>query len=334
VVFLNPRTCGLNKDGDVRYKVDHATSRRTDQIDNEMLEQVEAYLRGEQPDGMLVEDITTVYERGVLVPQYYDQRLYKEFSDLLEREQLESVSIGELVRRGIITVREGHGSPSSDFRSGQIPYVKVSDIRSLRVNVNPTNMVPLILAKKFWRGTESGLREWDLITPNRASSNIGEFAIILPGEEQIVVTKEVFIVRVKENEEGWDPFYLLWALSLRAVRQQWRRVTLMQTNREDVAGRYREIELPVPKDKDWAQEVSLPFRNYFTTIASAKHEFVEAVRNAPFEFIANIATEKASEAFAATEPDGAGVGNDADNSSGGLFSVEPGTTPAAVVDQP
>lgn len=332
VVFLNPRTCGLNKDGDVRYKVDFVTSRRTAEVDNEMLEQVEAYLSGQMPDGIRVEDITTVYRRGILVPQYYDRRFDKEFSELLERESLKSISIGELVERGIITVREGHGSPSSDFRSGQIPYVKVSDIRSLRVNVNPTNMVPLTLAKKFWRGADSGLKEWDLITPNRASSNIGEFAIILPGEEQIVVTKEVFILRVKENEEGWDPFYLLWALSLRAVRQQWRRVTLMQTNREDVAARYREIELPAPKNKEWAEEVSLSFRNYFITLASAKHEFVEAVRSAPFKFIPNIATEKASEAFAANETDGTDVGDVSDGHIETLFDVEPDRSSGVVTE--
>lgn len=307
VVFLNPRTCGMNKGGGTRYKVDHSTSSRTDKIDNEMLEQVELFLRGGIPTGMSIKNVREVYDKGILVPHYYDGQLDREFAELLHQNNLNSISIGELVEQGIITVREGHGSPSSDLRAGRIPYVKVSDIRSLRVNVNPTNMVPLGLAKKFWRGDESGLVAWDLITPNRASSNIGEFAIILPGEEQIVVTKEVFIFRVGENEEGWDPFYLLWALSLRAVRQQWRRVTLMQTNREDVANRYREIALPIPKNKEWAQTVALAFRKYFKTIAAAKRSFVEAVRNAPFEFVANIATEKAGEGSASPDLNGVDV---------------------------
>jgi len=114
--------------------------------------------------------------------------------------------------------------------------VKVSDIRGLRINVNPTNLVTESVARRFWRSESSGLQAWDVITPNRASSNIGEFAILLPGEEQIVVTKEVFVLRVLKGEL-WDPFYLLWALSLRAVRDQWRRVALMQTNREDCGDR-------------------------------------------------------------------------------------------------
>ncbi|UKA07766.1 hypothetical protein IHC92_17220 [Photobacterium damselae subsp. damselae] len=59
----------------------------------------------------------------------------------------------------------GHGSPSSDQRLGTIPYIKVSDLRAGHVNINPTNMIPVDLAKKFWGGDDSGLKPYDLISP-------------------------------------------------------------------------------------------------------------------------------------------------------------------------
>src|SRR5437868_1298444 len=138
VVFLNPRTCGIYKDGGTRFKTDPKTGRRTADIDNELLDHVTAYLENKLPPG----------------------------------------------------------------------------------------------------STRVGLKPWDLVTPNRASSNIGEFAILLPGEEQVVLTKEVFVFRILD-ETLLDAFYLLWALSLKAVRDQWRRIVLMQTNREDCGSRYR-----------------------------------------------------------------------------------------------
>ena len=167
--------------------------------------------------------------------------------------------------------------------------MKVSGIRGLRININPTNLVTESVARRFWRGSSSGLEAWDLITPNRASSNIGEFAILLPGEERVVITKEVFIIRVLDTKL-FDHFYLLWALSLRAVREEWRRIALMQTNREDCGSRYREIILPKPKDKTWADKVSENFRTYFTTIAGAKNRFIESVQKEKFEQVANVAT--------------------------------------------
>jgi type I restriction enzyme M protein len=199
------------------------------------------------------------------------------------------MSIGQLADDGVIRVRGGHGSPGNDQRSGEIPYVKVSDIRGLRININPTNLVTEVVARRFWRGDSSGLEAWDLITPNRASSNIGEFAILLPGEERIVITKEVFVFRVIDASV-FDPFYLLWALSLKAVREQWRRIALMQTNREDCGSRYREIILPKPKDREWAARVSENFRTYFTTIAKAKSTFIESVQQDRFKHVANVAT--------------------------------------------
>ena len=163
----------------------------------------------------------------------------------------------------------------------------MSDIRGLRININPTNLLAENVAQRYWRGKESGLQAWDLVTPNRASSNIGEFAILLPGEERVVLTREVFVLRLLEKTL-FDEFYLLWALSLKAVRDQWRRIALMQTNREDCGDRHREIILPRPKDKAWGQAVSAAFRTYFKSLADAKTAFITSVTTDRFEYVANV----------------------------------------------
>lgn len=132
VVFLNPFTCGIYKDGGARYKIDPQTGRRTDEVDNELGEHVGLLLSDANVPGAVRMNVEDVFRKRVLVPRYYDTRWLDDFKILLEREGLESVSLGELADSGIITVRGGHGSPSNDRRSGNIPYMKVSDIRSLR----------------------------------------------------------------------------------------------------------------------------------------------------------------------------------------------------------
>ena len=69
---------------------------------------------------------------------------------------------------------------------------------------------------------------------------------------------------------NFDSFYLLWVLSLKVVRDQWRRVIFMQTNREDVGKRYLEILLAVPPTQEIAKEASAAFRNYYQTLATAR----------------------------------------------------------------
>lgn len=293
IVLLNPRTCGIYKNGGTRYKTDAKTGRRTNLVDNELIDAVNAYLSGKKSPGEARIRPSKLFESAVLAPTYYDQRYNAGIKTFLKKHSVSGVSVGGLLDSGTLAVRGGHGSPGNDQRTGHIPYVKVSDIRGLRINVNPTNLVSASVAKRFWRGKSSGLLAWDVITPNRASSNIGEFAILLPGEDQVVLTKEMFIFRIA-NSDVWDAFYLLWAFSLNAVRDQWRRIALMQTNREDCGARYREIILPSPPSKDWAREVSGPFRSYFTTIAAANTKFIAGTSADEFDYVANVVTSSQS----------------------------------------
>jgi type I restriction enzyme M protein len=288
VTIMNPQTCGIYKNGSDRFVVDES-GQRTDAIDNELLKQAIMYENSDE-SGFTEVPLSLVYQKDILVPRYYDQTLEVPFATLMKTRGFEAISIGELCDSGVITVSGGHGSPSNDLRIGTIPYVKVSDIRNMRININPTNMIPLELAQKFWKTKDgrSNLQAWDLISPSRASSNIGEFAILVPGEEQVVLTKEVFIIRVQENRDGYSPFYLLWAFSLKAVRKQWQRVTLMQTNREDVGARYREVKVPKPISLEWAEEVSKAFKAYFVGLADAKKKFVVATYSDNYEYIASV----------------------------------------------
>lgn len=291
VDFLNPQTCGIYKNGSTRFVVDKGGN-RTKEIDNQLLVQASSYEMSKMSPYVFNVRLKETISKDVLVPQYYDENLQHPFKSLLNKIGCKSISIGKLCDEGFIQVLSGHGSPSNDLRMGNIPYVKVSDIRNLRINVNPTNLVPLELAKKFWKTTDgkSNLKAWDLISPSRASSNIGEFAILLPGEEQIVITKEVFIIRKTKKDSFYSPFYLLWALSLKEVRKQWQRVSLMQTNREDVGNRYKEIEIPIPPSKEWADEVSFAFRNYFEGLADAKKSFARKTHSDDFNYIASVSS--------------------------------------------
>lgn len=291
VVFLNARTCGIYKNGGPRYKTDAETGRRTDEIDNELNELVDAYLAGSRHEGIVSVSTASAMRNRVLVPTYYDRRHEQEFEAVISELGWDEITLGELIASGIISSRGGHGSPGNDQRKGHIPYIKVSDIRALRVNVNPTNLVSEQIAKRFWRGDDSGLEPFDLVTPNRASSNIGEFAMLLPGEERIVVTKEVFVFRVESTSRRavWDPFVLLWALCLRGVREQWRRVALMQTNREDCGARHLEVRLPLPPNRAAARDASSSFRQYFSALAQAKQDFGASIANEPGRYIASVA---------------------------------------------
>lgn len=275
-------TCGLTKGGRLLPIVDPNTGKRVQEMDPETGAAVDAVDDKLKADAIALANGETTETLNFIpaaeidlrcaVPTYYDHRYRDQFNEAMKAPQFagfRTTSIGELIKQGVLTARGGHGSPSQDERIGDVPYIKVSDLRAGLVNINPTNRIPRSVAKKFWRSDNSGLQAFDLVCPERTSKNIGDFCILLPGQERVVMTKEVIVLR-PGPKANFDPFYLLWALSLKVVRDQWRRVIFMQTNREDVGKRYLEILLPVPPSPERAKEISEPFRSYYLTLATAR----------------------------------------------------------------
>ena len=284
VMVSTAPTCGISKSGQRLVKFDPATGTRIEEPDPETVELVEAI------DDQLLADMEALRDNGqtdtlrfvprsqvstrLAVPVYYDRRFHDAFAQPMQQPEFEgftTATLGQLQQDGQLEIRHGHGSAPKDLRVGEVPYIKVSDLRAGLVNINPTNRVPLSWAENMWDDTTSGLKAFDLICPERVSKNIGDFYVLLPGQEQILITKEVIILRPGSFAD-FDPFYLLWAMTLKIVRNQWQRVVFMQTNREDVGGRYLEIEIPLAASPERATEVSQPFREYFTAIATARDQ--------------------------------------------------------------
>lgn len=300
-------TVGINKDGEDLFIIDPVTGTRTNEIDDRASEDIDALLAGGSTPTSEWVTSARLTDRLVGVPVYFDRRpieAFEAFMDEPEMTDFEVRTLGSLIDDHWVLARGGHGSPSADFRTGTVPYIKVSDLRAGQVNINPTNRVTQVVAERYWGDATSGLSPFDLLTPIRTSKNIGDFAVLMPGQESVVLTKEILVLHASDSAP-FDNFYLLWAMSLKVVRRQWDRIVFMQTNREDVGSRYREILLPVPRDPASAVAVSQPFREYYEGIDRLRNEllgYLEAnVRHHIFmssvEAVMEEAEEEAAELF-------------------------------------
>jgi type I restriction enzyme M protein len=291
VLVSTAPTCGLTKGGRLLPLIDTTTGSRVqvadpdtgemvDAINDELLADMQALHDGATTDTLRIVPAADVTMRTA-VPVFYDSRYEEQFRASLATDEamngFTAKSLRDLIAAKQVTVRAGHGSPSKETRVGEVPYIKVSDLRAGTVNINPTNRVPRATAEKYWKGNGSGLLPYDLLSPERTSKNIGDFCVLMPGQEQVVLTKEVLILRPGPKAQ-FDAFYLLWALTLKTVREQWKRLVFMQTNREDVGQRYLELLIPVPNTRETADRVSEPFRTYYQSVAAARETLGEYLR--------------------------------------------------------
>lgn len=306
VVVSYAATVGINKDGDELYIIDPETGKRTDNINDQLATDVDAILTGGTTDTVQWVDAKVVKEAGVAVPVYYDRRTVADYEAELKATwpTFASVSLGELIDSEQLVVHGGHGSPSADVRTGTVPYIKVSDLRAGQVNINPTNRVSEVVARKFWKGSQSGLKAFDLITPARTSKNIGDISVLMPGQERVVLTKEMIVMRPGPNA-GFDAFYFLWAMSLKVVRQQWQRIVFMQTNREDTGQRFREIQIPLAPAREERDEIAKPFRTYYEGTAKLRQDFLHYLAKDEHHhvFLASVEAVEEQAEDEAAEPD-------------------------------
>jgi type I restriction enzyme M protein len=288
VVMSFPRSLGQDKKGRPLYKLD-GQGQRTDgaDLDNEMAEAVSEIVSGEYgrakgrrrggtKGSRLAFPVrqSDVRKGGVLVPRFWWRKDTDEaMASWVARHPGEVVTLGDLEEEGVIAAFSGHGSPPGNARgTGSIPYVKVTDLKNWRVNENPTNYIHESVANQL-RSRGPRLEYGDLVGPARASSNIGQFSLILPWQTDIVLTREVLILRVQDNARGMDAFLLLALMSLKVVQGQYANLALMQTNREHLGDNWREVQIPIPSTKRDREKVARPVREYFGALVAARDSY-------------------------------------------------------------
>lgn len=288
IIMSYPRSIGQDGNGNPLFLRNASGDRVEGDLDNEMADAVQ-YLQSldysetrkrrqaapavNQRYGFAVSQ-ATAGERGVLVPRFWWREDTNAALDKwVGQHPAEVVTLGALADRGLIEAYEGHGSPPGHSRrTGAVPYVKVTDLKNWRINENPTNFISQSQADKLRKGGPA-LQFGDLVSPARASSNIGQFSVVLPWQTNIVLTKEVLVLRVATNDEGIDPFLLLALFSLKVVQDQYANLALMQINREHLGDHWREVRIPLPSTLAARQAIAEPIRAYFDGTILARRSY-------------------------------------------------------------
>lgn len=294
IIMSFPKSLGQDRNGNALYLRNSQGEREPGDLDNEMADAVKhiesmeysetrAYPRQGQRltnhrYGFAISQ-ESARNRGVLVPRFWWREETNAALQAWTRQHAsELVTLGSLEERGVLTASEGHGSPPGHSRrTGGIPYVKVTDLKNWRVSENPTNFISQSLADGLRRRGPK-LAYGDLVTPSRASSNIGQFSLILPWQTHVVLTKEVLVLKVVKNDENIDPFLLLALFSLKVVQDQYTNLALMQINRDHLGDHWREVLIPMPATLEARRTIAQPIRDYFQGIVQARLSYNELLK--------------------------------------------------------
>ena len=214
---------------------------------------------------------------GVYVPRYYWQTREKEVAEVAAKQQLELISIQELMDEGIISSFDGHGSPEAENKGrGEVPYVRVSDIVNWEVYKNPTSMIPENVYQDFITPRKE-LKQNDILYVRRGSYRIGGVAMVSPFDTRVLLTREILVLRVIKPNNAWglDSYYLLYLLSHRLVSMQTFNKVLIETTLPNIADRWKELKLPIHKNREARKTIS----NRVKSVIESKWEAIRKIED-------------------------------------------------------
>ena len=83
----------------------------------------------------------------------------------------------------------------------------------------------------------------DILFVRRGSYRIGTVAMASPFDEQVLLTEELVVLRVKErvNPYGIDPYYLLYLLSHKYTQAEISQIVFIETTLPNISERWQEL---------------------------------------------------------------------------------------------
>lgn len=179
-----------------------------------------------------------------LVPRYYDTAPLQELQQEAEKLGAVLVTLRELVDEGHLNIRKGHEVGAEAYGTGEIPFVRTSDISNYEISLDPTRGVCEEIYQEY--AAQQNLSPYDILMVADGRYRIGRTAILHEHNYRCVVQSHIRILSVRSNSPI-SPIELLYLLNLPMVQHQMRNLVFIQSTLGALGKRLYEIRVPLPR---------------------------------------------------------------------------------------
>ncbi len=183
-------------------------------------------------------------QNGILAPHYYNPAAISELFDLQDSHDF--ISMGALISDGMIEVSTGDEVGKLAYGTGNIPFIRTSDISNWEIKADPKHSVSEEIYHSL--AAKQDLREGDILMVRDGTYLIGTCALITADDTRILYQSHFYKLRVRETCPLCC-YLLLAALSSEPVQKQILAKRLTQDIIDSLGNRIQELILPIPKDK-------------------------------------------------------------------------------------
>ena len=195
----------------------------------------------------------TITDPYYLVPRYYDIAALDALAQEAERLGTKLVSLGEMIKAGYIHIRKGHEVGAEAYGTGDVPFIRTSDISNYEISIDPTRAVSEEIYQQY--AGQQKLTAGDILLVSDGRYRIGRTAILNDHNYRCIVQSHIRIITATRRCPI-STVELLYLLNLPMVQHQIRNLVFIQSTLGALGKRLNEIRVPLPKPSaEWSKTI-------------------------------------------------------------------------------
>jgi hypothetical protein len=217
--------------------------------------------------------------RGIFLPKYYDPEIASRLHDLQKTHDL--IVLGELLAKKHVQVATGDEIGKMAYGTGTIPFVRTSDVSNGELKTDAKQSVSEEIYAKY--GPSQDVRAGDILFVRDGTYLIGQVALVTQSDLPLLYQSHLLKFRV-ERGSPLSPWLLMACLSAPIVKRQIRAKQFTADIIDTVGDRFRELVLPVPKDKALCEQIEREVKELITERSRLR----DKIRKIPYWVQGNI----------------------------------------------
>lgn len=180
----------------------------------------------------------------IFIPKYYNPEIVHATAGLAKTH--DCLSMAELVRMGIISVATGDEIGKAAYGTGDIPFVRTSDISNWEIKSSPKQGVSREIYEEY--ASSQDVQIGDILFVRDGTYLIGRNCFITAIDKEILYQSHILKIRVLDKSK-LDPAILFLALNSGFVQRQVRSFQFTADIIDTIGQRFFELVIPIPKSK-------------------------------------------------------------------------------------
>ncbi len=204
-----------------------------------------------------------------IIPRFYNPTIKEDLDKLHDKYDL--ITIGDLINMKILSFHNGKGVEKKYYGTGDIPYIRTSDITNWELKVDPTYGISEEIYEKY----KQDLKIYDILFVMDGGRLIGNNCILFEERDTKCLIQTHFQILRCEKWDILNPFLLLYLLNTPIMKKQVKANIVIQSTLATIGERTKDLYLPIPKDPKIREKLAKKTRLIIEERARFRREIEE-----------------------------------------------------------